>query len=111
MDQLADEAHLHKVMPLQIVRVSRGNLFIEQGRGGRLEASIIGIPRMIIQKVGHRTILGIQRVSSLCSITALVFERLFIQAQDLLEFLTRWGELRRNLQGFFIHLSSPLLLT
>jgi hypothetical protein len=49
MDQLADEARLHKVMPPQIIRVSRGNLFIEQGRNGRLEASLRRISHIIIK--------------------------------------------------------------
>jgi hypothetical protein len=49
MDQLASEPGLHKVVPPEIFWVSRKNLFIEQGRDGRLEASIIGTPRTIVQ--------------------------------------------------------------
>jgi hypothetical protein len=49
MEQLANEARLHKVMPLQVFRVSKGNLFGEQGRNGRLEANIIGIPCIIVK--------------------------------------------------------------
>jgi hypothetical protein len=41
MDQLADEVRLHKAMPPQVCRVSRGNLIIEQGRNGRMEVSVI----------------------------------------------------------------------
>jgi hypothetical protein len=42
---------LAQVHPPQVFRVSRGILFIEQGRDGRLEASIIGIPRNIVKTV------------------------------------------------------------
>lgn len=49
MDQLADEARLRKVMGPQVFWVSRGNLLIEQGCNGHLEASLIGSPRTIVQ--------------------------------------------------------------